>query len=94
MSTQTMLTSSIAVAQICLVLAAGCAVFRLLRGPRAQDRVLGLDALYVNCMLLLVVFGIGSGSTLYFEAALVIALLGFVGTVALAKFLLRGEVIE
>jgi multicomponent K+:H+ antiporter subunit F len=94
MSAQTLLIWSITVAQILLVLAAACAVFRLLQGPRAQDRVLGLDTLYVNSMLLLVVFGTSSGSTLYFEAALVIALLGFVGTVALAKFLLRGEVIE
>ena len=94
MSAGTMLDWSIAIAQLCLVLAAGCAVFRLVRGPRAQDRVLGLDTLYANSMLLLVVFGVGSGSTLYFEAALVIALLGFVGTVALAKFLMRGEVIE
>jgi multicomponent K+:H+ antiporter subunit F len=94
MSAHTLLIWSITVAQILLVLAAACAVFRLLQGPRAQDRVLGLDTLYVNSMLLLVVFGISSGSTVYFEAALVIALLGFVGTVALAKFLLRGEVIE
>jgi multicomponent K+:H+ antiporter subunit F len=71
-----------------------CAAYRILRGPRAQDRVLGLDTLYVNAMLMLLVFGIKSGSTLYFEMALVVALLGFVGTVALAKFLLRGEVIE
>jgi multicomponent K+:H+ antiporter subunit F len=71
-----------------------CAAYRTLRGPRAQDRVLGLDTLYVNAMLMLLIFGIKSGSTLYFEMALVIALLGFVGTVALAKFLLRGEVIE
>src|SRR3546814_11404928 len=62
---------------------------RLLKGPRAQDRVLGLDTLYVNGMLLLLLFGIRSGSTAYFEAALIIALLGFVGTVALAKFLMR-----
>ena len=68
--------------------------FRILWGPRAQDRVVGFDSLYVNAMLLLLTFGIRSGSTLYFEAALIIALLGFVGTVALAKFLLRGEVIE
>jgi multicomponent K+:H+ antiporter subunit F len=66
----------------------------MLRGPRAQDRVLGLDTLYVNAMLLILTFGIRSGSTIYFEAALVIALLGFVSTVALAKFLMRGEVIE
>ena len=85
---------SIASAQILLGLAMGCATFRVLRGPRAQDRVVGLDTLYVNAMLLLLTFGIASGRTLYFEAALVIALLGFVGTVALAKFLLRGEVIE
>jgi multicomponent K+:H+ antiporter subunit F len=88
------LTWSIALAQILLALAMACATFRLLRGPRAQDRVLGIDALYVNAMLLLLTFGIRSGSKLYFEAALVIALLGFVGTVALAKFLMRGEVIE
>jgi multicomponent K+:H+ antiporter subunit F len=94
MNAHAMLAWSIAVAEIFLVVAAGCAVFRVVRGPRAQDRVLGLDALYVNAMLLLLVFGIGSGSTLFFEAALVIALLGFAGTVALAKFLLRGEVIE
>ena len=85
---------SVTAAQIFLGLAMGCAAFRMLRGPRAQDRVVGLDTLYVNAMLLLLTFGIRSGSTLYFEAALVIALLGFVGTVALAKFLLRGEVIE
>ena len=72
----------------------GLRAFRLLRGPRAQDRVLGLDTLYVNAMLLLLTFGIRTGSTLYFEAALIIALLGFVATVALAKFLMRGEVIE
>lgn len=89
-----LLTWSITAAQIFLGLAMACAAFRILWGPRAQDRVVGLDALYVNAMLLLLTFGIASGSTLYFEAALVIALLGFVGTVALAKFLLRGEVIE
>jgi multicomponent K+:H+ antiporter subunit F len=94
MNAHAMLAWSVAVAEIFLVVAAGCAVFRVARGPRAQDRVLGLDALYVNAMLLLLVFGIGSGSTVFFEAALVIALLGFVGTAALAKFLLRGEVIE
>lgn len=88
------LTWSVAVAQVLLAFAMLCATFRLLRGPRAQDRVLGFDSLYINGMLLLLTFGIRSGSTLYFEAAMVIALLGFVGTVALAKFLMRGEVIE
>jgi multicomponent K+:H+ antiporter subunit F len=85
---------SLALTQIFLGLAMGCAALRILWGPRAQDRVLGLDTLYVNAMLLLLTSGIASGSTLYFEAALAIALFGFVGTVALSKFLLRGEVIE
>jgi multicomponent K+:H+ antiporter subunit F len=88
------LTCSIAAAQVFLGLAMGCAAFRILRGPRAQDRVVGFDTLYSNAMLLLLTFGIGSSNSLYFEAALIVALLGFVGTVALAKFLLRGEVIE
>lgn len=88
------LGGAITAAQIILGLAMGCATFRMLWGPTAQDRVVGFDSLYVNAMLLLLAFGIGSGSTLYFEAALIVALLGFVSTVALAKFLLRGEVIE
>lgn len=85
---------SIVIAQILLCVAMCCATYRLLKGPRAQDRILGLDTLYVNAMLLLLTIGIRNGSSLYFEAALVIGLLGFVATVALAKFLMRGEVIE
>ncbi|MCG7394586.1 K+/H+ antiporter subunit F [Microvirga sp. ACRRW] len=81
-------------AQIMLALAMCCATYRLIAGPRAQDRILGLDTLYVNAMLMLITFGIRIGSTLFFEAALVIGLLGFVSTLALAKFLMRGEVIE
>jgi multicomponent K+:H+ antiporter subunit F len=81
-------------AQILVALAMVFTLYRLLRGPRAQDRVLALDTLYVNALILTVIVGIRSGSTLYFEAALVIGMLGFVATVALAKFLLRGEVIE
>lgn len=90
----TMLAWSITAAQILLGMAMACSTFRILRGPRAQDRVVGFDSLYVNAMLMLLTFGIQTGSTLYFEAALMIALLGFVSTVALAKFLLRGEIIE
>ncbi len=90
----TVLAWSITTAQILLGLAMACALVRMLWGPRAQDRIVAFDSLYVNAMLLLLVFGVGSGSTLYFEVALVVALLGFVSTVALAKFLLRGEVIE
>lgn len=81
-------------AQVLVALAMCCALWRLLRGPRAQDRVLALDTLYVNAMLLVLIFGIRERSLLYFEAALAIGVIGFVATVALAKFLLRGEVIE
>ncbi len=80
--------------KLMLTFAMGLAIWRILRGPRAQDRVLGLDTLYTNALLMMVTFGIRTGSTLYFEAALVIALLGFASTVAMAKFLMRGEVIE
>lgn len=69
-------------------------VLRMIQGPRAQDRILALDALYICAMLQLVAFGVRSGSTIYFEAALIIGMLGFVATVSLAKFLMRGEVIE
>ena len=90
----TILSWSLLIAQILLGVAMAIASFRMIRGPRAQDRILSLDALYVNAMLLLLVFGIRTGSTLYFEAALVISLLGFVATLALAKFVMRGEIIE
>jgi multicomponent K+:H+ antiporter subunit F len=90
----TILSWSLLTAQGLLGLAMAIAAFRIVRGPRAQDRILSLDALYVNAMLLLLVFGIRTGSTLYFEAALVISLLGFVATLALAKFVMRGEIVE
>jgi multicomponent K+:H+ antiporter subunit F len=92
--TAALLSWSVFLAQILLVAAMGCATFRVLFGPRAQDRVLGLDTMYVNAAILLLVFGIRTGSTVYFEAAFIIVLLGFVATAALAKFLMRGEVIE
>ena len=92
--TYTWLANSILISQVFLAIAMACAAYRLLRGPSAQDRVLAMDTLYVNAMLLMVTFGMRAASTLYFEAALVIAALGFVSTAAVAKFLLRGEVIE
>ena len=85
---------AIVFAQFCFALSMFIATFRLLRGPSAQDRVLALDTFYLNGMLTLLMLGIRSGTTVYFDIALLIALFGFVGSVALAKFLLRGEVIE
>ena len=87
--------------QFAAVFAAGCCILamllaqvRLILGPSAQDRVLAFDSFYVNGMLTLLIMGIRSGSGVYFDMALLIALFGFVGTAALGKFLLRGEVIE
>ncbi|MBS7661413.1 K+/H+ antiporter subunit F [Pseudomonas lalucatii] len=67
---------------------------RLIKGPDMPDRILALDTLYINAIALLVLFGVWLGSKLYFEAALLIAVMGFVGTVAVAKYLLRGDIIE
>ena len=70
------------------------ASWRLVRGPEAVDRVLALDTMYVNVVALIVLLGLRHGTELYFEAALLVALLGFAGTVALARYLSRGDVIE
>lgn len=85
---------ALTIAQVLLGLAMLFSTYRLMRGPRAQDRVASLDSLYSNSMLLMVVFGIRTGTTLFFEAALIVAILGFASSSALAKFLMRGEVIE
>lgn len=89
-----MLTLVIPIAFALVAGAVALNFWRLLRGPSAPDRILALDTLYVNTIALLVLLGIHLGSALYFEAALLIALMGFVGTVALCKYLLRGDIIE
>jgi multicomponent K+:H+ antiporter subunit F len=70
------------------------AAWRLLLGPTLADRILALDTLYVNSVALLVLIGIYFDTLIYFEAALLIAMMGFVSTVALSKYLLRGDIIE
>lgn len=67
--------------------------WRLFRGPSATDRVLAIDTLYVNTVALIVVLGIRLGTGLLFEAALIVAALGFISTVALARYLSRGDVL-
>jgi len=74
--------------------AMGIGLVRLLRGPSAQDRVLALDFLYIVGMLVMLVLAIRYDSSMYFEGAFLMVLFGFVGSLAMAKFLLRGEVIE
>ena len=89
-----MLSFAIETGFILIGLAMALNLWRLLRGPDATDRILALDTLNINAIALLVLFGIRAHSGAYFEAALILAAMGFVGTVALCKFLLRGDIIE
>lgn len=82
------------IAQGAVVLSLLLCCWRLIIGPTAQDRMLALDTLWVCAMILVLLLGIRLGSALYFELAMLIAVLGFVSTMALAKFLMRGESIE
>ncbi|HLS41800.1 MAG TPA: K+/H+ antiporter subunit F [Paenalcaligenes sp.] len=78
----------------CFIVGMAISAYRLIQGPTAVDRVLALDTMYICGLLVLLVLGIRFDSRLYFDMALLIALFGFVGSAAMAKFLLRGEVIE
>lgn len=89
-----LLTSALFFALGCLTLAMMFALVRMIVGPRAEDRVLAFDCLYLNIVLVIVTLGLLYRSSSYFEAALLIALFGFVSSSAMAKFLLRGEIIE
>ena len=89
-----MMTTALYITIGMVILAALLNVYRLLRGPDAPDRVLALDTLYINAIDLIILLGITLGTRLYLEAALLIAVMGFVGTVAMAKYLKRGSVIE
>ena len=68
--------------------------WRLLRGPTTTDRILAIDTLYLSAVALIVMLGMRWGSAMLFEAALLVAMLGFVSTVALARYLTRGDVVE
>lgn len=70
------------------------ATVRLVIGPNNGDRILALDTMVLNAIGLIVLLGIWQGTRLYFEVALIIAMLGFVSTVAFARFVLRGDIIE
>jgi multicomponent K+:H+ antiporter subunit F len=87
-------SASITFSLVILGVAILLALTRLLRGPAAQDRVLAFDFMSMLALLVILLLSIRYGSSLYLEAAILIALPGFIGSSALAKFLLRGEVIE
>jgi multicomponent K+:H+ antiporter subunit F len=89
-----MLALAIPVAFTLMSLALLLNLWRVVRGPDLPDRILALDTLYINSIALLVLFGVHLDTMIYFEVALLIAMMGFVGTVAVAKYLLRGDIIE
>lgn len=89
-----MLMGAIEIAFVLIGVAMMLSFWRLLRGPDIVDRVLALDTLSINAIALLVLYGLHTDSKTYFELALVLAILGFVGTVSLCKYLLRGDLIE
>ncbi len=90
----TLLSLAITITLGLYAVAMGIGLVRLMRGPSAQDRVLALDFLYIVGMLVMLVLAIRYDSSMYFEGAFLMVLFGFVGSLAMAKFLLRGEVIE
>ncbi|MFA6756257.1 MAG: K+/H+ antiporter subunit F [Campylobacteraceae bacterium] len=89
-----MLNIALPIAFIMISIALVLNLYRLVMGPNTLDRVLALDTSYINAVALLIIFSFYLANPLYFEVALLIALMGFVGTVALSKYLLRGNIIE
>ena len=89
-----MLDTAIVIATILICISLMLNLWRLIIGPSRPDRILALDTMYINSIALIVLFGISSSTTLYFEAALLIAMLGFVSTAAMCKYILRGDLIE
>jgi multicomponent K+:H+ antiporter subunit F len=89
-----MIDTALLIAALAVALALLLNLYRLARGPDLADRVLALDTLTVNAIALVVVLDMAFGTETYFEAALIMAMFGFVSTVAFCKFMLRGDIIE
>ncbi len=89
-----MLPTALSLATTMLIVALLLSAWRLLRGPGLPDRILALDTLYINSLALLILIGIRFDSAVYFEVAMVISMLGFVGTVVLSKYLSRGDIVR
>ncbi len=89
-----MLTAAIWISYAMLGIALLLNLWRAIQGPSILDRTLALDTMYINTIALLMILGVHLGDNLYFEAALLIAMMGFVGTAAICKYLLRGDIIE
>ena len=93
-SADAFLSFALGITFVALLLGQILSMVRLLLGPTPGDRILALDTMVINALGLVVVVGMRQGVQIYFEVSLLIAMLGFVSTVALARFLLRGDIIE
>ena len=89
-----MIAVSLAFAIACFGIGLLVTLWRIVTGPDAADRILALDTMVINVIAIILLYGISLGSAVYFEAALLIALVGFVSTVAYCRFILRGDIIE
>jgi multicomponent K+:H+ antiporter subunit F len=89
-----MIDAATTIAMIMVSVSTLLSLYRLVAGPDVTDRILALDTMVINAIGLIVLAGIRFGTAIYFEAALLFAMVGFVSTVAFCKFLLRGNVIE
>lgn len=89
-----MLSTAIMISTTLVCISLMLNLWRLFKGPGRPDRILALDTMYINSIALIILFGVSSGTALYFEAALLIAMLGFVSTAAMCKYILRGDLIE
>ncbi len=89
-----MLTIAIPAAFALLTAAQLLNLYRLIKGPTLLDRILALDTMYIDAIAMFILMGIHFRSSVYFEAALIIAVMGFIGTVATSKFLMRGDILE
>ena len=94
MSPADIMNTALIIAMIALALGQVLSMVRIVIGPTTGDRILALDTMVINALGLVIVLGISQGVKVYFEVALLIAMLGFVSTVALARFILRGDIIE
>ncbi len=89
-----MIAYAVLFAFVCLSLALALNLWRLLKGPSVGDRIVALDTMVINAIGLIVMIGIATVNDIFYEAALLLAMVGFIGTVAYCKFLLRGDIVE
>ena len=89
-----MILIALNIAFVAIALSLLLAMIRLLKGPNTGDRILALDTMVVNSIALIILLGMRLGTQIYFESAMILAMLGFVSTVAVARFVLRGDIIE